>query len=142
MACDLVEDHDLGDFHHNKLQRNDRSKFTGGRTLLTGVHEKGPSMQRTTYTHYEREGHEIENCRTFLEKPLEKTKEFVLYKKLCFGCLGTGHMFRRCKQRKRCKFCDKMHPSSLHGRDSAKGHSLFSQAISSGTTFESSHGNF
>ena len=115
IACDPVGDRVLGDFHHIKLQRNDRSKFTGGRTLLTRVQEKGLSMHRTTFTNCERVGHEIENFRTFLAKPLEKRKEFVLYKELCFGCLGTGHMTRRCKQRKRYKFCDKMHRSSLHG---------------------------
>ena len=122
IACDPVTslqclrgDRDLGDFNRNKPQRNDGSRFTGGRTLLTGVHEKGvhekgPSLHKTTCTHCERVGHDIENCRTFLAKPLEKRKEFVLYKELCFGCLGTGHMSRRCKRRKRCKFCDKMHP--------------------------------
>ena len=127
IACDPVTslqclrgDRDLGDSNRNKPQRNDRSRFTGGRTLLTGVHEKGvhekgPSLHKTTCTHCERVGHDIDNCRTFLAKPLEKRKEFVLYKELCFGCLGTGHMSRRCKRRKRCKFCDKMHPSSLHG---------------------------
>ena len=107
-------------------------------------------MQRTC-SHCERVGHEIENCRIFLAKPLKKRKEFVLYKESCFGCLGTGHMSRRCKRRKHCKFCDKMHPSSMHcdvQKPKPKRSEETVQKVivssaeqtSSGTTFEPVHG--
>ncbi|XP_062610192.1 uncharacterized protein LOC134271972 [Saccostrea cucullata] len=59
--------------------------------------------------------HELDDCKQFLAKSLEGRKQYAKQKGLCFGCLHSGHLSRKCRQRKRCKTCSKFHPSSLHG---------------------------
>ena len=125
IACDHVTslqslkgDAGQSDLDRNhKPQRNDRFKPAGGRSLLTEVQEKVPSSQKPkkSCTLCTKPGHELDECRQFLARPLDKRKESAREKGLCFGCLGTGHMSKRCKQRKRCRTCDKVHPTSLHG---------------------------
>lgn len=99
-----------------RFQKNDRSRPVG-RSFLTEVQEKSSTNPKPKISCVLclRQGHELEDCRQFLAKSLDKRKDFVKEKELCFGCFGSGHMSRRCKQRKRCKTCDKMHPTSLHG---------------------------
>jgi hypothetical protein len=57
----------------------------------------------------------IENCRLFLEMDLEGRKSFAKDKGLCFGCLSIGHISKYCKQKKKCKECQRFHPTCLHG---------------------------
>ena len=59
--------------------------------------------------------HALDDCRTFLSKPLQERKTFAMQKSLCFGCMEPGHRSKDCKRRKTCKVCSKRHPSSLHG---------------------------
>ena len=59
--------------------------------------------------------HPLDNCKTFLAKPLQERKTFAMLKGLCFGCMEPGHRSKECKMRKSCKTCAKRHPSSLHG---------------------------
>ena len=125
IACDPVAslqslkgDWVQGDSDHpRKPQKTDRFKAAGGRTLLTEVHGESPSPQkpRLSCAFCSKQGHELDDCRQFLAKNLERRKAFVKEKGLCFGCFGTNHLSRKCRQRKRCKTCEKMHPTSLHG---------------------------
>ena len=66
-------------------------------------------------TFCEKQYHDIDSCRNFLAKPLEERKRFAQTKRLCFGCLDTGHTSRLCKQRLACKECSRRHPTCLHG---------------------------
>ncbi|XP_062609374.1 uncharacterized protein LOC134271140 [Saccostrea cucullata] len=59
--------------------------------------------------------HELDDCKQFLAKSLEGRKQYAKQRGLCFGCLHSGHLSRKCRERKRCKTCSKFHPSSLHG---------------------------
>ena len=128
IACDPVTslqclkgDRDQsGDSSHlHRAQKTERSRPTSGRSFFTetNVKEKNspPQKPQITCNHCGKFGHDIDECRSFLARPLEKRKEFAKEKDLCFGCLCTGHQSKKCKQRKRCKHCEKMHPSSLHG---------------------------
>ena len=59
--------------------------------------------------------HELNECKTYLSKPLSERKAFTRENNLCFGCLRGGHISKRCRNRKRCSVCSKFHPTSLHG---------------------------
>ena len=59
--------------------------------------------------------HHLDNCKTFLAKPLQERKIFATQKGLCFRCMEPGHRSKVCKIRKSCKTCAKRHSSSLHG---------------------------
>ena len=61
-----------------------------------------------------RNGHIINECRTFGDKPYQEKQEFVREKGLCFGCLQRGHFTKNCTSRSKCKKCDKCHPTCLH----------------------------
>ena len=53
--------------------------------------------------------HELEACMKF--KAMNLTRE----KRLCFACLQYRHVSRKCRQRKKCDICAKLHPPSFHG---------------------------
>jgi len=59
--------------------------------------------------------HDIDICEEFLKKTVQERKEFAMINRLCFGCLKEGHRSKDCKERKTCKNCNRLHPSSLHG---------------------------
>ena len=58
--------------------------------------------------------HHLDECRDFVKKPLEERLEYVKLERLCFACLGRKHQAKVCKYRKRCKKCNRLHPTSLH----------------------------
>ena len=59
--------------------------------------------------------HDLNDCKFFLQKPMEEKVEFIEAKKLCFGCLKySNHRSRDSKIRLVCDICGDPHPSSLH----------------------------
>ncbi|KAK3726566.1 hypothetical protein QZH41_001952, partial [Actinostola sp. cb2023] len=60
--------------------------------------------------------HDIDICEEFLKKTVQERKEFAMINRLCFGCLKEGHRSKDCKERKTCKNCNRLHPSSLHAQ--------------------------
>ena len=96
-----------------------RKRFTGSRALLSDVKENIESSS----TDAKLKGicilckgkHELDVCKDFLSKPLSERKVLAREKSLCYSCLQTDHVSRRCKKRKKCSVCLKFHPSSLHG---------------------------
>ena len=59
--------------------------------------------------------HHIDDCSIFLGKTLETRKKYASDQRLCFGCLNTGHRSKDCRTRRKCKTCNKPHPTALHG---------------------------
>ncbi|XP_060585528.1 uncharacterized protein LOC132741396 [Ruditapes philippinarum] len=59
--------------------------------------------------------HNIDVCASFLKKSVVDRKTFIKEKRLCFGCLRSGHVSKMCRKRKTCNVCSKSHPTSLHG---------------------------
>ncbi|XP_066929860.1 uncharacterized protein [Clytia hemisphaerica] len=59
--------------------------------------------------------HDIEACPTFRSKTLEEKSKFFMKERLCFGCLGKGHISAQCRNRRTCVVCNKRHPTTLHG---------------------------
>ena len=60
------------------------------------------------------ENHDLDDCKVFGKKSNEEKRSWLQEKKLCFGCFGTDHFSKGCKYRKKCRKCDKRHPTSLH----------------------------
>ncbi|XP_063592525.1 uncharacterized protein LOC134769716 [Penaeus indicus] len=58
--------------------------------------------------------HNLNNCNKFSDLDLKNKRNFVNKNKLCRGCLKRGHILRFCRQRSKCKTCNKLHPTSLH----------------------------
>ena len=67
--------------------------------------------------------HDLDDCKVFTTKSMTERKAFIKEKGLCFACLQGNHISRRCKHRKKCKVCRKLHPSSLHGDTRRQGQS-------------------
>ena len=59
----------------------------------------------------------LNDCIFFLKKSLNEREEFVKNKRLCFACLQGGHRSKDCKDRLKCRICEKQHPTSLHRKD-------------------------
>ena len=58
--------------------------------------------------------HELEASMKFKAMNLADKKQFAREKRLCFACLQYGCVSRKCKQRKKCDICAKLHPTSFH----------------------------
>ena len=64
---------------------------------------------------HERDGHSLEECKTFAAKTLEQKTEWILQAGLCYRCLTAGHRASDCKQTIQCSICkDKRHNALLH----------------------------
>lgn len=60
------------------------------------------------------QSHSLDDCQQFKRKKHRDKISLLKEKKLCFGCLHTGHMSRDCFKCLTCKSCGETHPSSLH----------------------------
>ena len=125
IACDPVTS--LHSLKPDSGQNNTGKPFgrppLKGRTLLTETTTSsrpttGIKEEKRKCTLCQKTNHDLNKCFQFLAKSLEDRKAFARQKELCFGCLGTGHISKKCKQRKRCEKCSKQHPTSLHGDSS------------------------
>ena len=58
--------------------------------------------------------HQVDWCRAFQSKSPHDQQLIIRDKELCFACLRPGHAFKDCRQRLKCKKCEKMHPTSMH----------------------------
>ena len=98
-----------------KTSRSNDNKSS--RSLATGLNDSKPknSPESILKCPFCSVSHELDDCSEFLDKPLHERKKFVSEKGLCFGCLQTGHFSRKCKRRKVCKKCSKLHPTAFHG---------------------------
>ncbi|KAM9817861.1 uncharacterized protein LOC133152032 [Syngnathus typhle] len=59
-------------------------------------------------------GHSLQRCRRFMQKTILERVKFVQVRKLCFGCLKSGHRSKDCGERNTCDTCEKGHPTCLH----------------------------
>jgi hypothetical protein len=58
--------------------------------------------------------HLIEDCPDFRTLTIDARWEYVTTKKLCFSCLSPRHQMSQCRNKKKCKCCDRLHHSLLH----------------------------
>ena len=112
--------------NHDEKDRGTRLKFTRkplkrgkGTNLATGVNQED-SNQQTVVCSLCKKPHNLNQCEQFLKKSLSDRRDFVVEKKLCFGCFSDQHIAKHCKERQTCKACNKQHPTSLHNPDGIK----------------------
>lgn len=91
-----------------KTQKN---KGYGAKVLATNLNERSVS---TSCAYCEKLGHSLLNCWKFMSESIHERLNFVQDKKLCFGCLKSGHHSKDCESRANCDTCDKKHPTCLH----------------------------
>ena len=86
------------------------------RTLVSETKETVPKTETVPRScpFCDRNGHILNECRTFGAKTDEEKREYILKNGLCYGCLNRGHMSKSCTQKSTCKVCSKRHPTSLH----------------------------
>ncbi|KAK0144640.1 hypothetical protein N1851_016982 [Merluccius polli] len=58
--------------------------------------------------------HQLHRCPEFKGKALEERRKYVKEKRLCYGCLKTGHNAKDCRNRHSCDKCKARHPTLLH----------------------------
>ena len=112
--------------NHDEKDRGTHLKFTRkplkrgkGTNLATGVNQED-SNQQTVVCSLCKKPHNLNECEQFLKKSLSDRRDFVVEKKLCFGCFSDQHIAKHCKERQTCKTCNKQHPTSLHNPDGIK----------------------
>ncbi|XP_050404672.1 uncharacterized protein LOC126820632 [Patella vulgata] len=122
IACDPVTT--LPTFRKDTYNRYNPSKSSKSISLATEVKENHlESTQSKLWKKQEcflcKGPHNIDVCKSFLDKSLPERKEYSAQNGLCFGCLSLGHRSKFCRSRLFCNICSKGHPTSLHG-DSGK----------------------
>ena len=61
---------------------------------------------------------DLEQCKTYLTKPVDERSKYLSTNKLCYGCLipiPKNHTARKCNQHQICTVCNNKHPMSLNG---------------------------
>jgi len=92
----------------NKTVISKKSMFAA--TTSTSVKSKSRSCVSC-----DKADHSIYHCPKFNEMSVEKRRNIVLSRKLCFGCLSSSHMLDACPSRRVCRSCSsKRHHSFLH----------------------------
>ena len=111
--------------HQDEKDKNTHIKFRRrlrkgkGISLATGLKQEDRNKQSVPCPLCER-FHNRNDCEQFLKKTLTERREFVVKRKLCFGCFSDQHIAKNCKERQACKTCKKQHPTSIHGNDWVK----------------------
>ena len=62
--------------------------------------------------------HDLDECVTYLKKPVEERRRFIFKSRLCFCCYepsSTNHTAKTCPRRRVCDICKNEHPTGLHG---------------------------
>ncbi|KAJ8342594.1 hypothetical protein SKAU_G00325220 [Synaphobranchus kaupii] len=93
-----------------------RTRSVGAKVLASSSEEK-PDAKGCVFC--EKSNHGIHTCRKFMDKSIAERVKFVQTKKLCFGCLKSGHYSKNCEKRSVCDTCKRKHPTCLH-EDRAK----------------------
>lgn len=91
--------------------RPSKNRSHGAKVLATNSDAKTIT---TSCIYCEKTGHSLYKCRMFINEPITERLRFAQEKKLCFGCLKSGHRSKDCERRETCDTCEKRHPTCLH----------------------------
>ncbi|XP_077393414.1 uncharacterized protein LOC144030741 [Festucalex cinctus] len=58
--------------------------------------------------------HQLHACPKFTEMSLLERRNYIKEKRLCYGCLKSGHAAKECRHRHFCDNCKGKHPTVLH----------------------------
>ncbi|KAL0149906.1 hypothetical protein M9458_054789 [Cirrhinus mrigala] len=87
------------------------------------------SVNRAPCMFCQKSNHQLNNCSNFLSKLLEVRRRYVQEKRLCYGCLKSGHGAKECRCRLICNICKRKHPTSLHDSNFVKMVKTSSSAV-------------
>ena len=62
--------------------------------------------------------HRLSACKKFARELVDKRRDFVTSKNICFNCLGNNHAAKVCQSSIKCKLCHRRHHTLLHPRNS------------------------
>lgn len=71
-------------------------------------------MQKIKHLNVKTYIYDLKDCQKLKTQQRETTKEFLITKGFCFGCLLRRHMSKNCKRRMTCKRCQNKRPTILH----------------------------
>ncbi|XP_055619903.1 uncharacterized protein LOC129764648 [Toxorhynchites rutilus septentrionalis] len=97
---------------HAKIMRNMASPLPSTVRSQIHVHQEMPRMKCPVCSN----NHKIFDCTEFKNSNIQKRCRLAVQCKICFGCLGTGHMVKDCRRSRRCGLsgCNKHHHRMLH----------------------------
>ena len=77
---------------------------------------QGTRSKSCVYCEDKISSHTLEDCISLRKKPYKERIQFMMEKRICFGCLKEGHVAKNCSIRSTCKIggCSRRHPSVLH----------------------------
>ena len=94
-------------------RQDQRSKGSSFATGSFRVNEHSRRSDTTPCTVYQKM-HDLDHCLEFKKQSLAERKNWIRMKGLCFGCYGSDHIAKFCKQRKIRQTCKKRYPTTLH----------------------------
>jgi transposase InsO family protein len=94
----------------DQVKRQSKVKSTGSFNVAV-------STSDNSYCPLCSNSHALRDCSKFNSKSIDDKVTFIREKRLCFGCLGTNHVSKGCRQRDKCSKCGKRHPTALHNDD-------------------------
>ncbi|XP_034029333.1 uncharacterized protein LOC117513104 [Thalassophryne amazonica] len=99
-----------------KPNESDRSKMPRNRSHGAKVMAVNSNERSTNPSciYCEKAGHSLHRCFKFMNENIGERLKFIQEKKLCFGCLKSGHRSKDCDNRETCDTCKKKHPTCLH----------------------------
>ena len=78
------------------------------------------AIQSLTCVYCSKKNHSLEKCFSLQSKSKDEKCKFIQESGLCFGCLQSGHVSKRCRNRLKCDNCGKTHPTVLHNTQSGE----------------------
>ncbi|CAB3984748.1 Hypothetical predicted protein [Paramuricea clavata] len=93
--------------------KNKNSSFATNPTLIHGAGSAKPIIVCPLCN----SSHDLDDCQLSLKKTVEQRKEYFKQNKMCFACYEKNHISRGCLRKRKCKKCNKPHPSALHVDD-------------------------
>ncbi|KMQ91466.1 transposon polyprotein [Lasius niger] len=91
-----------------RSRRSGNKDEVSSHTTSTGADDKGPPCPIC------KERHVLRSCAKFKAYTAEQRRDQVRKRKVCFNCLGQGHMVSACPSANRCRHCQEKHHSLLH----------------------------
>nr|BDT62739.1 MAG: hypothetical protein [Metapenaeus ensis nimavirus] len=101
-----------GGYPENVQRKGNKTQVV--KSFATETNETVPEKKRGYACPFCSQQHNLNYCDGYLKLDLEGRKNFVFKHKLCRGCLMKGHIFKNCRQKVKCKTCNRLHPTSLH----------------------------
>ena len=100
-----------------------QTKVKSNGTILRKDSQTNEEKKNVTFTscHSCNGEHDLEDCKDFVSLTVDDRHKFIFSKHLCFSCLElttNQHVAKSCNNKRQCKVCNELHPTTLHGSKS------------------------